>query len=786
MNDMRFKIAARIISHLGQELISSDEIAIFELVKNGFDAGSTKVEINVTYKLEASYLKQITEEIRFAKSIKTSLQFVEESLSKALNNNSIFCILSEIEYNELLESLKNSRNTDDLIYRLENINQIEILDSGEGMTPDEVQEYYFTVGTHHRSNQVRDLLANNKDDTPPPSGEKGIGRLSAMRLGNRLEMKTVSAKIPKETHIRLDWNKFISEADDEAQNIPVFSNVQSSNSKANGTHLVISSLNENWDKKKTEMLASHHLAKFMDPFPSSTSKRKIILRWNREYIDTEARIHTYLAAYQNYMEARLTLNGETPILSSVCKLGATSTKPEKIEERNYTALDFSGFSEAQLKDIGSFELYLYHFPRNRLKAIPGEATRNEVRDWLNLWSGGLMIFRDGIRVMPYAEKDDDWLDLDGQALRAKGFRVNRIQVVGCVRISRLQNENLQDQTNREGMIDNEVFRNFKRLIFQHIKQNFVSAIKEQWSTETSDPQLLARQFDSEYDTLVSATSDLAEAVRMKDWESVKNANSLIQGKVKDFKDINIAIEQCLQKKDHDSIEVMELAASGMAAESMAHDLEGITKQSVVALDIFAKGTNDKRILESVRHIRAVHKSVLTQIGQLSPGPAKTRRRRSTFDILKLIRETAAFYKEKRRRHSIRFVDHTKNMTCPVYAVSGHMRQVFDNLFQNSFFWLLDSHKKESFANVPMKIHLRCDPKAKIIYFSDTGCGIAPEDADWIFQPFQSRREGGRGLGLYICREFCEFNKVDLKLIKDKSNHWGRLNVFSLTFEGENS
>ena len=37
---MSFRVAARTLLHLGAELISSDAVAFYELIKNGFDAGS--------------------------------------------------------------------------------------------------------------------------------------------------------------------------------------------------------------------------------------------------------------------------------------------------------------------------------------------------------------------------------------------------------------------------------------------------------------------------------------------------------------------------------------------------------------------------------------------------------------------------------------------------------------------------------------------------------------------------------------------------------------------------
>ena len=42
---MAFKVTARTLLQLGSELISSDAIAFYELIKNAFDANSPKVVV---------------------------------------------------------------------------------------------------------------------------------------------------------------------------------------------------------------------------------------------------------------------------------------------------------------------------------------------------------------------------------------------------------------------------------------------------------------------------------------------------------------------------------------------------------------------------------------------------------------------------------------------------------------------------------------------------------------------------------------------------------------------
>ena len=56
---MPFRLTARVITQLGAELISSDEVALYELTKNGFDAGSKIVTIAIQYGLSPRVIEDI-------------------------------------------------------------------------------------------------------------------------------------------------------------------------------------------------------------------------------------------------------------------------------------------------------------------------------------------------------------------------------------------------------------------------------------------------------------------------------------------------------------------------------------------------------------------------------------------------------------------------------------------------------------------------------------------------------------------------------------------------------
>ena len=66
----------------------------------------------------------------------------------------------------------------------------------------------------------------------------------------------------------------------------------------------------------------------------------------------------------------------------------------------------------------------------------------------------IYLYRDGIRVYPYGDPQDDWLEIDairGQQAARSMFSNN--QAVGFITITQSGNPNLRDKTNREGLLE---------------------------------------------------------------------------------------------------------------------------------------------------------------------------------------------------------------------------------------------------------------------------------------------------------------------------------------------
>ena len=80
-----FKIKARTVLELGSELISSDIIAFFELIKNSFDAG-TKNGVEIRFKIVLG-LRAYRQLVRMLKTDNATLEISIDHARAALNTD---------------------------------------------------------------------------------------------------------------------------------------------------------------------------------------------------------------------------------------------------------------------------------------------------------------------------------------------------------------------------------------------------------------------------------------------------------------------------------------------------------------------------------------------------------------------------------------------------------------------------------------------------------------------------------------------------------------------------
>lgn len=93
-----------------------------------------------------------------------------------------------------------------------------------------------------------------------------------------------------------------------------------------------------------------------------------------------------------------------------------------------------------------------------------------LQDWGDLVNkmdayGGLYIYRDGIRILPYGNADYDWLDIEkNRSKKADYYFFSFRRIFGVITISKEQNNNLQEKAGREGFRENQAYHQFRSIL----------------------------------------------------------------------------------------------------------------------------------------------------------------------------------------------------------------------------------------------------------------------------------------------------------------------------------
>jgi HSP90 family molecular chaperone len=162
-------------------------------------------------------------------------------------------------------------------------NSIEISDNGSGMSLSEITTNFLTLGTPARKREVDRILTQGGSKTP--LGEKGIGRLSAMRLGERLRLETARTEDAHLNVVEIDWRMFGNlDAMIEDIRIEPRRGPRKEKEAWHGTRLRLGGLLEDWTEKRVRGFADYDFARLTDPFLDPKSRPRVALHWNGERI----------------------------------------------------------------------------------------------------------------------------------------------------------------------------------------------------------------------------------------------------------------------------------------------------------------------------------------------------------------------------------------------------------------------------------------------------------------------------------------------------------------------
>ena len=121
--------------------------------------------------------------------------------------------------------------------------------------------------------------------------------------------------------------------------------------------------------------------------------------------------------------------------------------------------------------LGPLELYIASMEFNNKNTTHSPSEFQFYRDLAARYAG-FMIFRDGLRVLPYGRTDNDFFNIESRRSRSAGREFwNHRQMFGRLSITRARNPNLKDKAGREGLLDNRAAKTLKVLVSNILMQS---------------------------------------------------------------------------------------------------------------------------------------------------------------------------------------------------------------------------------------------------------------------------------------------------------------------------
>ena len=695
---LRFRPRARLMSTLGRELISSEMVALLELVKNSYDADATCVVVSISGDID------------------TDGAIVPET------------------------------------------GCISVLDDGHGMDEGRVVEAWLEPATPFRRQRM------SRSGGRRVLGEKGVGRFAAAKLGDRMELAS-KADGRQEVHLQLDWEDFRDDAkyledieldlqvgatevflpNGEADSVwrsqpDINLNDRSRPSAGHGTLIKVTNLHSRWTSQLIKEL-HRSLSMLVSPFAHDRG----VVDDFRIFIDAPEALSAHggeVSSADLLKRHHYSLSAEVEETGAATVLLSLKDAPDQELELIPSEVRAEGLR------CGPFEMFLYVWDRDpeSMRILGEELGGKKIAKDLLDSASGVSIYRDGFRVLPYGEKGDDWLGLDARRVQNPTLALSNNQIVGYILISRDDNPDLVDQSNREGLVETPALADLRQAVTTLLRR-----------LETQRYALRPRQPKKSGHRLLETIdlTPLREAVAEAAPDD-PHIQSIVDEAQRDLDDHLERVGEALSRYHR-------LATLGKLIDMVVHELTqpiyaikqetslGIqTLQNLAPEDGAASGRVHEELADRLATIKNQAAALDTIVKRIAPFGGRRRGRSTRYVLEQAIQETVALLAPL-----ISSAGATVTLPPSSHEVTidrTELQQVLVNLIENSVYWLSRSRKKAK--TIAISVSQNEDSSLSVIV-EDSGPGIPDDNVELIFHPYFTTKPDGGGLGLAIAGEIVE-------------------------------
>lgn len=676
-----------------------------------------------------------------------------------------------------------------------------VRDNGSGMNVSDIETKWLTISFSEKREMKGDEKTTKKRRTP--LGDKGLGRLGVQRLGENVDLWSRKEN-GENGATQYSWRDFrkteetVEKIKIDVTELPVGA---ARHLHKKGTQIIISDLKIRRENLRSWALAiQSKVSEIISPF-EEINEFDITITVNGKSqplikVDEQAREAAQVKYTIEFDGRKLAIRAQMkasfmkPYRAGDEALDAYSSLIEEDRARKFVSwlsqnepvardhnvkhiskghwpIEFSldldlddvpGVQKlrAQAHNPGTFrgEVYYYQIAdaREAFKAAFGAGAEfNKAFKELS----GVKIYRDGFQIRMPA----DWLGLGEAATFGESFYGLRpANTLGYVQLSAKENAQLEEVTDREGFKATPPYESFIAMMSAFVK--FTSVIQES-----------ARRGYLEYrDQNVNKTEDVPAKASVKEIaraieRNVTDASSRVGDKtaLESMRKNAAHLAHQAERIEERQADIIHLASLGITAEALTHEMLNILDRildDITALEKEMKRENTKSLAVDrfTTNLRTNLQTMRKQVSYLSPALKYVREQRQTFQLDEMVNEFAEFWRYRVKDTNIELKVSTRRAP-KIRMNKGRLQQVLDNILLNSQYWVTKHLEDGKIQSGVISVHVN----GSTISIEDNGPGVHKSVENSLFEPFVSRKEKGRGLGLYVVRELLEANDCAISL-----------------------
>lgn len=619
-------------------------------------------------------------------------------------------------------------------------------------------------------------------------GAKGIGRFAASRLGTKTVLTSVSQDPTSglvETRVEVDWDDFLADKYLDQIEIPVTTRVVPPESTSGtGVSLRIFDLRDAWTKKRVESLV-RELRRVASPDQEERSVFQI-------YLDLSG--FSEDSAGFDGPALLLELNNDISSVHSE-SFDPNIIRPFKVAE--HADYQLVGMFHENGAFEGTFKISRGDGLEQTISVPPSELGPDEescgaVFIELNVYdreteavadlfrrmglnfdeigiraarkilteSSGIAMFREGFRIRPYGDPENDWLELERQRVQNPSRKLGLSQVSGRVLIDSEQRSHLIERSSREGLEHNGAFTRLKRLIqtvLTHVEERRVGFREKAGLSRRASSDLSTTKELATLPAISSAIDKVPDTYKAALRKAAEADSAALSASLEEID----AFQKLLQSRAALGLVVAQVIHEGRRnLNPMAAAARNLDEDSGRLLDKDSAGELAREhlpkqlsvLLNGIRQLSRL-------IKRLDPLAGKKRGSPRNFLVNEPIEAAASLFADALTSGDIMLeIEVPPLLTAHGYAED--LQAAVMNVLENAIYWLgtvAQPVRTISIYAEQVGAHVH-------VYVANNGPHIEEAYIPRLFQAGSSLRSEGTGLGLAIAREACRASKGDMRFM----------------------